>query len=538
MNKKRVLASMLAGAMLLSIPGVGVSAEETAGVTFPLEEEVTFNIAACTSGNVSADCVEKIQLLKDLAEQTNVKINIIELPYDDAMTNLNAMFTAGEEFDAVFTSFVNDSDASMMAANGLLLPLNDYITEDIMPNFTSRVVAENPDIMGVCTMPDGNIYTMPYYNALQGNYLESPFWINKTWVEAAGWKVEDIKTIDDLETVLTYFRDHDMNGNGIEDDEIPYIMYPGHFANHIEAFLGLYGIATKDSSFENYVMIQDGEVVFAPMTENWKDAIKKLSDWYEKGLLWSELFTATSETYFSKLQDGDTPVIGLYNCSTAPAVATDEYVQIAPVSVEGYETEWYIHPGLKGGKGLFAITSSCEQPEVLMAWLDQLYSFETSLRSVYGEEGDGWGYAEDGKVEIYTLSTEETTRITEESPSLKIYLNGAQPPSAFTVEDYSERIALNDADQKKMESYEMYEPYLTDETWPRPYFSGDVASRLSELRTDIFSTLSLKRAEWITGVADIDAEYDSFVEELNKMGIDEFIEIMQNTYDTYLAATK
>lgn len=534
MKKRRMLATMLAGAMMLSIPCVGVNAEETAGVTFPLEEEATFNVAFSINGSVDQ---EKVQLLKDLAEQTNVNINIIEFS-EEPMQKLNAMLTAGQELDAIFAAFISDSDASLMATNGILMPLNDYITEDIMPNFTSRVVAENSDVLGVCTMPDGNIYTMPYYNALQGNYLESPFWINKTWVEKAGWKVEDIKTIDDLETVLTYFRDHDMNENGIDDDEIPYMMYQGHFANHVEAFLGLYGIATKDSSYENYVTVKDGEVIFAPLTENWKDAIKKLSDWYEKDLIWSEMFTATFETYTAKIQEGDTPVVGLYNMNAAPNVASDEYVQLAPVSVEGYETEWYIHPGLKGGKGMFALTSSCEQPEILMAWLDQLYSFENSVAALYGEEGDGWGYTEDGKVEVYTLTTEETARITEESPSLKIYLDGSQPPYALTIEDYAERIQLSETDQKKMESYEMYESYLTDETWPRPYFAGDVASRLSELRTDIFSTLSLKRAEWITGVADIDVEYDSFVEEMEKMGIDEFVEIMQNTYDTYLAATK
>ena len=79
----------------------------------------------------------------------------------------------------------------------------------------------------------------------------------------------------------------------------------------------------------------------------------------------------------------------------------------------------------------------------------------------------------------------------------------------------------------------MYEEYLTDEPWPRPYFSGESSTRLAELRTDIFTTLNLKRAEWVTGVSDIDAEYDAFVEDMKKMGIEEFIAIMQDAYDAY-----
>lgn len=537
MKRKRILAGLLTGAMMFSMSGYMANAEESS-VSFPLDEEMSFDLVVVHGSREGEEYTSKIKLLQDLSEQTNVKINLIELGSADAMTNLNAMITAGDIPDAIFSNFINDADASLMASNGLLQPLNDYINEDIMPNFTGRVVAENSDILGVSTMPDGNIYTMAYYNALQGNYLESPFWINKNWVEQAGWKVEDIKTIDDLETVLTYFRDHDMNGNGITDDEVPYVIYQSNFANHTEAFLGLYGIATKDSTYENYVCVKDGEVQFAPLTENWKDAIKKLADWYEKGILWSELYTGTGETYNSMLNDGDTPVVGMYNFKTAPTVASEEYVQLAPVSVEGYETEWYIHPGLKGGKGLFMLTSACEHPEVMMAWLDQLYSFENSIASWYGEEGDTWGYTEDGKVEFYDLTSEEKEEIAEERPSLKTYLGGAVPISAFTVEDYAERIVLSEAEQKQNESYALYESYFTDESWPRPYVAGEDAARLSELRTDIFTTLTLKRAEWVTGVADIDAEYDSFVEDMKKMGIDEFVEIMQKTYDNYLAATK
>lgn len=561
MNLKRFLALFLACLMVFSLVACGnndvaeeapesnesTPAQEDAapeaapvedtGITFPLEKTVEFDILV-SRGELDDDA-EKIQLLKDLEEQTNVKINWVEIEHSDNMTVLNAMFTANKEPDAIFANFISDADASAMANNGLLMPLNEYITEDIMPNYTSRVVAECPDIMGVTTMPNGNIYVMPRYSANPGSYLESPFWINKNWVEQAGWKVEDIKTIDDLETVLTYFKENDMNGNGDAADEIPYMIFSANSANHVEAFLGLYGIATKNSTYENYVTVKDGQVVFAPTTQAWKDAISKLADWYAKGLIWEELYTAAGETYTAKFSEVADPVIGLWNKTSAPAVNPEEYVQIAPVSVEGYETEWYIHPGIKGTKGGFAVTRSCENVDILMAWIDQFYSFENSIRSMYGEEADGrWGYNAEGKVEFYTLDPQVQEDLMENTPSFKDYLDSANPPSALTQADYAERLALSEADAKKNESYALYKDYLTDESWPRPYFDGDATTRLGELRTDIFSTLSLKMAEWITGVSDIDAEYDAFVADLEKMGIDEFITIMQTTYDNYMSGIK
>ena len=89
------------------------------------------------------------------------------------------------------------------------------------------------------------------------------------------------------------------------------------------------------------------------------------------------------------------------------------------------------------------------------------------------------------------------------------------------------------ATEKQQSRYDVYKDYLTKEIWPRPYTSQEDASRLSELRTDIFNTVSLKRAEWIAGESDIDADWEEFKASLDKMGIDEFIEIMQKNYDTY-----
>ena len=563
MKNKKFLALLLAGTMFLSVVGCGnqtesagesvngesqtvasqsgasTETEEEKGIVFPLEKEVTFDVMIPV-GETEVDFVENCKFWQDLYEATNVKINLVEVIRADALSNLNSLFVAGKEPDAIFSAFIGDTDMSVMAANDLLLPLDEYFTDDIMPNFTSRVLAEKPDVMGAMAMSDGQVYTMPFCNALKGAYMECPFWINKVWVEKAGWKVEDIKTIDDLETVLTYFRDNDMNGNGDLTDEIPYIVKPSSSDNHLEAFLGLYGIATKDSTYENYVTVKDGKVIFAPMTAAWKDAIKKLADWFDKGLLWEETFTHTKETYQAARNNGSRTVIGLYNGKQAPGVASEEYVPLLPVSVEGYETEWYLNSGGSGvTKGLFCVTRSCENPEILMAWLDQFYSLENYVRARYGEEEDGrWGYNADGKIEFYTLDADKTKELNETAPTIYSYFTNLTPPGVITAEDYEERVALSGVQKVQTENLKMYEKYITDESWPRPYFAEEDSKRLSELRTDIFATLQLKRAEWITGVADIDAEYDNFIAELQKMGIEEFVQIMQETYDVYLEANK
>ena len=503
--------------------------EEETGITFPLKEEVTFDIMVANDGD-PAEKLENNEWWQRLYEETNVKINFITLPSDNKMGVLNALFASGEEGDAIMGgSIINDADLSLMAGEGLLIPLNEYIDNpEIMPNFNERVLAESPNTKGLMTAPDGNIYSLIKYNAFEARYLESPILINKTWLDKAGLEIP--KTIEDLEKALIAFRDGDMNGNGSKDDEVPYLLFSSNSASHIEAILGLWGIATKDSALDSYVYVKDGKVIFAPTTDAYKDAMKTLNRWYEEGLLWPELFTGTAETFNAKLNAQDAS-FGMITANTLPSAIEDQYVAIEPVAVEGYEPNWYIHPGLMGTKGMFSVTRSAENVDILMKWIDLFYSYESAVAINYGEEKDGRYSITDGKLVVNAISDEVRTELNEKAPVFQDVILNA--PNAFTADDYANRIAMTSATEKQQSRYDVYKDYLTKEIWPRPYTSQEDASRLSELRTDIFNTVSLKRAEWIAGESDIDADWEEFKASLDKMGIDEFVEIMQKNYDTY-----
>ena len=510
-------------------------AEDT-GITFPLKEEVTFKLAYRNAYDEGVELLEKCEFWQELYETTNVKIELVQLPATDTMTKLNAMFMSNQEPDGIFSSFMKDAEINELIGSDLLLPLTEYVGDaEIMPNFHERILSESPSTLGVITSPDGEVYALPRYDGLEASYLESPMWINKAWVEKAGWKVEDIKTIDDLETVLTYFAENDMNGNG-KDDEIPYIVLQGNSHNHFEAFMGLYGIATKDGSYENYVYVKDGKVTFAPTTDGFKDAITKLSSWYDKGIIWEECFTATYETWLAKF-NSETPVIGVYTHSNLTFPTLEEYVALTPVAVEGYEANWYVHPGAKGVKSQFVVTKDCENADILCAWLDQFYALENAWRWQNGEEEDGRYTIENG---MYKKNNElladpvKVEELNKNKPTCSTLINFTT--LGYTAADYKEgRLELTATQKRIQNTYDQYREYLNTEIWPRPYLANDVSSRVSELRTDIFSTLNEKKAAWITGTADINAEWDAYVASLEKMHLDEFLKLMQTAYDNFMA---
>ncbi len=519
----------------------GTSSQETSSgtesdsVTFPLAETVTFDIMVATPARSFEDYLDKVEFWTKLKEESNVDVNWVYLSADDPMSTLNAMFSAGTEGDAVMGgALITESNLSLLASNDLLTPLNEYIDDEaIMPNFNSRVLSESPNTKGFITCPDGMIYSLPKYTALDGNYLESPLWINKAWLDKAGLGIP--KTLEELEAALIAFKEQDMNGNGKIDDEIPYLFLNGHSFSHMEALLGLWGIATKDSTLDSYVYVKDGKVNFAPSSDAYKDAIKAISRWYQNGLVWSEAFTGTTETYGAKLT-GDVCLVGALTAKTPPTTNREDYVLLEPVAVEGYEPCWYRHPGRLGGKGMFSLTRSVENAGVLMHWIDLFYDLDHTVEAGYGEVDDGRVTITDGKYEFLTLDKATKEQLDEEKPTfVSFFLNLA---AAYTADDYANRIVLS-ADQKIYQAnYEVYKDYMTNEYWPRPYFAEEDTTRINELRTDIFNTVAEKKAAWVTGNSDIDADWDSYLKSLNSMGLEEFVQILQKTYDNFLAGTE
>ena len=107
-------------------------------------------------------------------------------------------------------------------------------------------------------------------------------------------------------------------------------------------------------------------------------------------------------------------------------------------------------------------------------------------------------------------------------------------PGAFTVTDFEDRIVLSSIQAMYQESYAVYEAYMTDEFWPRPYIADTDVSRLAELRTDIFHIVTEKREAWVTGIDDINADWNDYLKLMDKIGIEEFLDILQRNYDHYL----
>jgi putative aldouronate transport system substrate-binding protein len=510
---------------------------ESEGITFPLAEPVTFTIAGVNG--TEAENPEQTDFLKKMAEKTNVHIKYVSLGADakGATEKLNVLLGTDDAPDAIMGGIaMNETFLALYAKEGYLVPMNKYLEDPkVMPVFNSRIIGENPNVLKGIASPDGNIYSLPYVNQVPGTYLESPIWINKVWLDNLGLAVPT--TLAELENVMDAFATKDANGNGDPADEIPLLARTGAGFEHLEAWLSLWGIPTKDSTFENFVYVKDGKVTFAPATEEYKAYIQTMQKWYENKWLWNEYFTGSPQTFSAIQNDAGAAKYGILTAKNPAGKFADQYVAILPPVVEGYQAKFYLNPAyLTGSKGQFELTSHSKNPEILMAFIDQFYLMETTLEAYNGITNEDPRLTMNNDVyKVNTIAPEELAQYA--SNTFRNFFSNNLPGAILESDYKGGKIEMNAADIAKGETFELYDKagVINTEVWPRPYFDPEDATKLNETRTDIFNTVSKFRASWITGQSDIDKEWDAYLTSLKSMKVDELVAIMQKTYDNYLS---
>lgn len=546
----RTLAMLLALVMALSVFAAcgGENTEETKGntvtvepVSFPLAEPYYIDIMF--KGDMDWADLEQSTWYKKLCEETNVYINPINLG-SEPMTTLNALLNSKKYGEVIFDGVLNDTTLTELAYGGFLLPIEDFLTnEQIMPNYVNRGLANLPQALAVATLPDGHVYSVARIDTLAAAQLESPLHMNADWLAQAN--MEAPTTLEEFEQALIYFRDHDMNGNGDTTDEIPLLLSTsaGNPYAHVQALLGFWGMPTKDSALDSYCYIENGVVKIVPYTETYKEAIKTIRRWYQEGLIWSECFTSNTESFNSRL-NSDTAIWGacpVMSYSTSKEWSED-MITIKYPAPEGYTPRAYINCGVNGYKNTFTLTNNCENPSVVMAWLDKLYSQEAQAYTYYGLPNDEeLGMPNkydviDGQYVFYELTEEESKEWEEKNTSLSKYIGASI--YMRTDEDYAcNAVVTAGGMQQRIDSYNIYKDIINTEIWPRPYYTEEVSNQIGLLRTDVYAIIQQYEVKWITDKdADIDADWEAYKAALKTAGVEDLEKLLQQSYDLYLDA--
>ena len=522
---KRIIALLLGLSLALScMSALAFNAEG-----FPVVDETAeFNVV-CISNALNAPYAE-MELFQELGKKTNVNIT-----FEEVATNYterkNLIFAAGVDQmpDAFFgKDCTTDNDIIRYSAQGLLLPLEDII-DQYCPNIRN-MLEQRPGIRSLITAPDGHIYSLPCIE--EQTYLEagSHFFINKTWLDKVGLPVPT--TTDEYYNALKAFKEAgDLNGNG-KDDEIPLSFRYSDWCDGISCLFGAFGIPDDLKTTAKHMAIdEDGKtVVCVPTLDSYKAGVQWLNKLYSEGLIDVEAMTqdasqygakglSADSTYGSFLAWSDFSIVGWDKCY-------DEYTYLLPLKGPDGHQNWTYNNQM-WVRNAFSITAACEQPEVLMRWMDGMYETDKSVEWTYGQNGKCIDIQSD--VISWLPSPEGMNQ--QEFRQKTCPANG---PACIL----KETTALMDRSAepgvvRRTERTNAYREFLYMNYYPNVYLTEEQTMMIDMLNMDINTYMETTTADWIVN-GGIEEGWDAYIQNLNNMGLQDMIAIYQDAYDIYI----
>ena len=482
-----------------------------------VNEKVTLELYAITS----ITDPNEAEFWKELEELTNVHIEWTTIPADSAKERINLMFAGGEYPDAITNATAGVSNLQELAAEGIVVPLNDLI-DKYMPNLKERTTDELAQI----TYTDGNIYYFPMITDYYWMHSVQAVYINQEWLDNLGLDMPT--TIDEFTEVLRAFKEKDANGNGDPDDEIPYSALNWDWKYMFSMITGAFGYPWGD------LLVDDGTVVDPRVEESSKEAIKYLRMLYTEGLIDQEIFTQDQNAQLAKTKM-ETPIVGV--CAgwrkhhSFGNENGEQYVNIMPIAGADGQRGIQSASTKKKISNYMVVTNACEYPEVLARWVDTLYDMETSAEVNKGPVGVTMTITEGGLYEIhdpigYSINWSDyiTTVHYDRVPHI-----------VPTVSDnffLQKEVVGNDKDAQDI----MYEEDgALVPAYPKVIMTADEESEIALLATDINKYSQETICRWISGQGDIDADWDEYISTMTTFDHERFIENDQQAYDLYVA---
>ncbi|GIP21107.1 ABC transporter substrate-binding protein [Paenibacillus sp. J22TS3] len=465
----------------------------------------------------------EMEIFKRLEKSTNVHIDWENIPDTDYTEKKSLLLASDDLPDAFYAAGFTDYELINFGKDGTIIPLEKLIA-DYAPNL-NKILEKRSDIKAAITAPDGHIYGLPTWE--ENELGTNPFFhvINKSWLDKLGLKMP--QTLDEYTNALVAFKTKDPNGNG-KADEIPLSFMHMGWCMDIGGLFGAFGLP---DNLEHRV-VKDRKVIFTAIQPEYKEALKYFNEkWYKQGLIDPESFTQQPPQYLAK---GKTPTETLGSFvwwETEEVVGPDrakDYALVPPLTGPTGKKMIGRANGGGPGRGSFVITKKDKNPEVTMRWIDQQYE-------PYMAAQIHWGpidviYKKDANGKLVTLPLPAGKSAGEYRQQVA---PGSGAPGVITKEDFQTIVDMEPrAQQRKKDLEKYYEPDMEKENYPNIFFTPEELDTINRIEPDLIKFVNTQRAKFLVD-GNVDQGWDSYVQQVKAMGLDELMDLYQKGLDRY-----
>lgn len=488
--------------------------QEAEGISLPLTEEpITLTVFAAMDSNLTGiiNDYNENGFFEELEKRTGVHLDFIIPAAGNEKEAYNLMIASGELADIITHngySYPEGLDAAV--DDGYYLDLTPYL-DTCLPDY-NRVRTSDPVMEKSTTTDKGRVVGLHIlYTEKQGPWMGMQ--IRKDWLDELGLEVPE--TYDELEEVLKAFKEK-------KNAYAPISIGKKGTMETSHALSAGYGV------LESYQQV-DGSVIYGPMEDGWREYLTMLNRWYEEGLIDPDFMTNGGwQVDTGMVLNGETGVWNaMYTMISQYEAGGD--IEVVPMTSPVKEKGDKLHIRREDGYVGNAVTISadCKYPEIAMKLWNYLYSEEGSLLANYGVEGDTFNYV-DGKPQVSDKITHNDQYSMSQAQAL--YL---MPPSRFGgLYDWTRELASVPA--KDVKAFDIWS--VADDSYIIPSrisYTSEEASEFAKIDAEVSTYMEENSVKFITGVLDIDKEWDNYVQSLKELGVEKAIAIKQAALDRF-----
>ena len=525
---KKTIAKLLVPVLILSILSAcgGKDTTKTVGIgeakygsKYPIESDVTLTHWMPLTPNITTSGANfgDLPVAKELEKRTGIKVEYIHPSLTNAQEKFNLMIASGTLADIITYYWENYSGGPDKAIEDkVILPLDDLI-DAFAPNL-KKIHETYSDIAKASKTSNGQYFAGGLLQTERKLRTSGGLIIRKDWLDDLNLEIPE--TIEDWYTVLKAFKEQ-------KGATAPLSVDADAIANG--AFSGAFGITTK------FYHDKDGKVYYGPMEPGYKEFLTTMNKWYNEGLFDNNFSTTDGATVTANMLNGKTGVMygglggGIGSLINA---ATDPNFKVTGAPYPTHK---------KGEKPMFGqltsnfaptttISSQCKDVELAMKYIDYGYSEEGKMFYNFGTEGLTYTL-ENGYPKYTELITKNPDGLSM-SQALTKYSMGGQRGAFSQDVRYLEQYA------GKPEQQEAWGRWINTDAesyvMPNVYIASDKLTEYSSKMTDIKTYTDEMYIKFISGVEPI-KNFEAYVAELKKLGIEDVLKMQQEAYNKYLA---
>ncbi|MBQ8813499.1 MAG: hypothetical protein IJZ85_03245 [Lachnospiraceae bacterium] len=583
---KRVMAAMLSLIMVMSLAACGAPADDKTTDAPKATDAPSTNAPDDKGTEASTDAAEfdpktitdgvtlTIAVKADdevIDWETNLVTKMVEEKFgvdlqfevyasDGFGDKLNVMINGGDKLpDIIFgdsTKGLNDFQTNWVDAGAILELTEFYENPDYASNINAEMEKLGVDVVSMLEDADGKIWSLPKYFTALNDACAHKLWINAEYAKAVGYDEIPTTTEGFFELCKAFAAAGDVNGNGLDDE----LAFTGR-GDNLRWFL--YLMSPFAYAWDDHVLdVENGKLSFAYATDGWKEGLKYIKQFFDEGIIDTTVLTQDKAGYNAIVNNSEAVVLAdvyyrpqMVNSDVTLKTQTWlEYDFVAALegpkgTTESYYSDLIAYPGAM-------ITVDCENPEAAFIVLDYMCSEYISICNRYGEEGVDWDYWEnvdsskfaDGTTKEMYLArngeeplfcyysskywgtgTPQNAGYMQAGPNILysdevgLVLTGATTDEAKVQEDWMtlyQKESVNAVFDQKPEERIVRLPMTAEET-----------TTVAEPQKVLDNYWKEAVGNFLTGEWDIDGYWDTYLAELEKMGMSDVLAIYQTSYD-------